>query len=164
VVVGPGTLNLAVVLSNDAAPGLEAVDVAQRFVLERLAEALRVWVPGIAVRGHGDLALGQRKFAGSAQRRLRRHFLVHATILYAFPLDRIARYLNLPRRQPEYRAGRSHQEFLINLDLPRAALVAAVRSAWSIGEPPGEAAAIPDDLVRRLVATKYADPAWTERF
>ena len=41
VVVGPGTLNLTVILPESAAPGLSAVDRAQSYVLERIAESIR---------------------------------------------------------------------------------------------------------------------------
>ena len=40
VVIGPGALNVTLVLPDSAAPGLSAVDVAQQFVLERIAAAL----------------------------------------------------------------------------------------------------------------------------
>ena len=40
-VVGPGTLNVTIVLPIDAAAGLGAVDVAHKYVLDRLAGALR---------------------------------------------------------------------------------------------------------------------------
>src|SRR5262245_11581272 len=88
-VIGPGTLNMAVVLPAAAAPGLEAVDRAQTFVLARIAYAIRALGPPVELHGSGDLTLGRerRKFAGSAQRRLRTHFLVHATFLYGFPLE-----------------------------------------------------------------------------
>ena len=42
VVIGPGALNVTVVLPDTAAPGLSAVDVAQQFVLEKIAGALAV--------------------------------------------------------------------------------------------------------------------------
>ena len=163
VVVGPGTLNLTVVLPIDAAPGLGAVDVAHRFVLDRLARALRERGTAVEVQGLGDLTVGDRKFSGSAQRRLRRHFLVHATILYDFPLEKIDRYTSLPRRQPSYRADRPHGDFLMNLELPRASLIEAIRSAWL---PPGttaEAPAVPEETVRELVASKFSDPSWIQR-
>jgi lipoate-protein ligase A len=165
VVVGPGALNVTVVLPQDAAPGLAAVDLAHKFVLERMAEALRALGTPVEVQGLGDLTLGDRKFAGSAQRRLRRHFFVHATILDRFPLDRIGRYTALPRRQPSYRRGRSHEEFVTNLGLGRDLVVGAIRSAWLAfdpGEGAGEAS-IPEERVRRLAATKFAERSWVER-
>jgi lipoate-protein ligase A len=165
VVLGPGTLNLTVVLPSTAAPGLGAVDVAQAFVLDRVAQAIRARGPAVERHGSGDLTLGpdRRKFSGSAQRRLRNHFLVHATILYQFPLDRVERYTYLPQRQPAYRQARSHLDFLINLDLPRATLVALIQSAWLPPDHPRQPAPIPEELVQELVQTRFARPDWIER-
>jgi lipoate-protein ligase A len=164
VVIGPGALNFTVVLPAGFAPGLEAVDVAQRFVLERVAASLRLRGTPAVVQGSGDLTLDGRKFAGSAQRRLRRHFLVHASVLYAFPLDRISRYLAIPRRQPAYREGRPHEEFVANLGLPRAEVEAAIRASWLPQARAPAPAGIPEDLVESLIAEKFGDPAWIERF
>lgn len=163
VLIGPGTLNATVVLPVDAAPGLTAVDVAQDFVLGRLAHSIRRFGPPVEVRGHGDLTLDDRKFAGSAQRRLRRHFMVHVSVMYAFPIGPIARYLRNPRRQPSYRSGRPHESFLTNVALPRTNLLAAVRSAWPPAGPYSDAAKIPQDLVDQLVREKFADPTWVTR-
>ena len=99
-------------LPEGAAPGLSRVDLAHDHVLERIAAAIRASGVPATVLGRGDLTLDGRKFGGSAQRRLRTWFMVHCSILYDFPIERIVRYLKIPRRQPEYRAGRSHQDFL----------------------------------------------------
>ena len=163
VVVGPGTLNLTVILKEDTAPGLGAVDAAHAFVLNRIAESIRALGPDVQVLGLGDLTLDRRKFSGSAQRRLKTHFFVHASILYDFPLERVARYTHPPRRQPAYRAGRAHEDFLTNLPLPRSALIAAVRAAWLDFEPPAGPVTVPEDLVKQLVESKYANPDWIER-
>jgi lipoate-protein ligase A len=162
VLIGPGALNVTVVLPADFAPGLHAVDTSQTYVLERTARGLRGLVPGVRLQGTGDLTVGDRKFAGSAQRRLKRHFLVHTSLLYDFPAGPIARYTRTPRRQPAYRNGRPHETFLTSLGHSREAVLGAVRSAWL--EPDPEAAPIPDDLVRDLVRDKFADPAWVGRF
>ncbi|HWE38466.1 MAG TPA: lipoate--protein ligase family protein [Isosphaeraceae bacterium] len=163
VVIGPGALNVAVVLPDDFATGLGAVDVAQHYVLGRIADALRTLGPPVEVRGSGDLTLGLRKVSGSAQRRLKRSFLVHATILYDFDLPLITRYLKSPARQPSYRAGRPHDEFVTNLEMSGESLLNAVRSAWlppggEVGEP-----AVSMSRIDELVASKFGDPAWVER-
>lgn len=163
VIVGPGTLNVTVVLPIDAEPGLGAVDRAQQYVLERFAEQLRSQGPAVEVLGLGDLTIDARKFSGSAQRRLRTHFLVHATILYDFPLELVTRYTHLPRRQPAYRAGRTHEDFLVNLDLPREQLVDAVRRAWLGDQRSPELIDVPRDLMEILVREKFSDRAWIER-
>ncbi len=163
VVVGPGALNVSVILPRDFAPGLDAVDVAQVYVLERLASTLREGNLGVEVRGSGDLAIGDRKVSGSAQRRLKRHFLVHATVLYDFDLSLVPRYLRDPIRQPEYRRSRRHEDFLDNLPMTSADLRAAVVESW--GPISGEVAprSIPADAVACLVASKFGDRSWLWR-
>jgi lipoate-protein ligase A len=161
VVLGPGVVNVAVVLPLDLDPRLAAVETAQVLVLERFAAALRALGPPVAVRGSGDLTVDGRKVAGSAQRRLRRHVLIHATLLNTLDLGCIPRYLAEPRRQPSYREGRSHADFLANLGLPPEALRDALAAAWRASGP---APAVPWERVRALAAEKFADPAWTSRF
>ena len=162
VVVGPGTLNVAVVLASDAAPGLGAVDRAQQFVLERLAAGIRTLGCPVDVLGLGDLTISGKKCAGSAQRRLRRYFLVHATVLYDFPLPLVTRYTALPRRQPAYRAGRSHAEFLVNLGRTRHELVGAISAAWEPGSADGPAP-VTQGLIGQLLETKFGAKEWVER-
>lgn len=164
VVIGPGALNLSVVLPMAAAPAFQTVESAQAHVLQRIASALRSEGLDVGLKGSADLTLGDRKFAGSAQRRLRAHFLVHTSILYRFPLDPIVRYTRLPPRQPAYRASRSHEAFLTNLALPRERLVAAIQSAWLALDGPISNPEVPLDLIEQLLAEKYQAEGWVERF
>jgi lipoate-protein ligase A len=166
VLIGPGTLNVTVILPETAGPGLAAVDAAQHHVLERIASGIRLLGPPVHVLAHGDLVLGDRKCGGSAQRRLRHWFMVHSSILYGFAIDRIGRYLTIPKRQPEYRRGRPHHQFLCNLDLPRSALVQALRPG-ATPRPALEMAPSldgPMSLLPSLLAEKFANREWIERF
>lgn len=163
VVLGPGAINLAVVLPLSFTPELRAVESAQSFVLERIARALRACGPDVELLGSGDLTIGRRKFCGSAQRRLRRSVLVHTTVCDRLRLDAISLYTHTPRRQPAYREGRSHEDFVTNLGIGRNSIVGAFRGAWL---PPGavpEIAVIPEGRVESLLASKFADPGWIER-
>ena len=164
VVIGPGALNVTLVLPDSAAPGLSAVDVAQQFVLERIAAALSTPDQPIVMRGSGDLTIAGRKFGGTAQRRLKDWFLVHCSILYDFPLDRISRYLTIPSRQPEYRGGRSHDEFLRNLDLPRKIISGSICAAWSPSSSLSPMTDVSHDLLKTLLSDKFANRCWIERF
>jgi lipoate---protein ligase len=166
VVVGPGSLNVSVILPQTAAPGLWAVDAAHQYVLDRIAGSLRLAGAPVELCGTGDLTIAGRKCGGSAQRRLKHFFLVHCTLLLEFSIDRIARYLQIPARQPVYRAGRSHADFLCNLSLPRTAVVAALRGEFGCGA--ADSPSLPDrglPLARagRLAEAKYGTAAWTER-
>lgn len=164
VVIGPGTINATVVLRDDAAPGLGAVDLAQQFVLDRFAGTLRSIAPCIEILGLGDLTIAGRKFAGSAQRRLKRWFMVHVTVLQDFPLDRISRYLGLPERAPTYRRGRSHEDFLMNLGATRKIVRDSLRQAWIPSSQDVATVPTPCDIVQTLVREKYSAREWIERF
>lgn len=164
VVIGPGALNVTVVLPIAAEPAaFRSVDTAQQSVLERIGAHLRRAGPAVRMLGSGDLTLGGRKFSGSAQRRLRTHFMVHASILYDFELGLIDRFLTIPARQPAYRAGRPHADFVTNLPLARGAISEAVRSIWRTRE--GSLAQEPAllDLVADLSRRKFRDNGWIER-
>lgn len=161
VVIGPGALCFTVVLPIDAHPDLRSVDTAQSFVLGRAAAALREAGPPVEIRGSGDLTLGDLKVSGSAQRRLRRWLLVHATILHDFELPLISRYLLTPARQPAYRRGRGHAEFVTNLPMSAEAIREALVAVWA---PDAPEPSVPIDLARSIGADLLSDPAWIERF
>jgi len=163
VLVGPGALSVTFVLPTDFAPEMATVDGAQAYVLGRVAEALRGQGPAVEVRGSGDLAIGGRKFSGSAQRRLRRRVLVHASILYDLPIGRVARYLRAPGRQPAYRGGRGHEAFLMNVPLRRRILIESIRSAWSPPTLLTTTSDVPQDLLETLLVEKFSNRSWIER-
>jgi lipoate-protein ligase A len=86
--------------------------------------------------------------------------LYHGTLLYDFPLELIATCLATPPRQPDYRAGRSHLEFITNLPVDVKSLRCALISAWSADEPLVE---WPRELTKQLVVEKYAVREWNYR-
>jgi lipoate---protein ligase len=163
VVIGPGALNFSVILPADASPELKGVETAQRFVLGRTLEAIRQAGPQVEMRGSGDLTLGSRKFSGSAQRRLRRHVLVHATLLYDFPLGLIDQYTLMPPRRPSYREDRPHADFVTNLCLTRERVIEALKHAWLPEDVPVAPARVPEETLRTLIATKFSEVGWIER-
>ena len=161
VLIGPGALNFTLVLPIASDPRLSAVDTAQIAVLERAAEAFRSDGVDVRVLGSGDLTIDVRKFSGSAQRRLKNWVMIHASVLYDVSSAEIARYLHPPKRQPAYREGRSHDDFLTNLPMSRAAIVEALRSAWP--ESDGRTIAPAVEWTSRLVLDKFGRSDWTER-
>lgn len=63
-----------------------------------------------------DYVFGSRKFGGNAQTITKRRWLHHTSFLWSLDsLPQISKYLQLPKKQPEYRQGRTHEEFLISL-------------------------------------------------
>jgi len=120
VVIGPGCLNFALVLSLDRRPLLADVERSYAWLLGRLAGVLAV--DGIAVRST-DLAIHDRKFAGNAQRRVRGGLLHHGVVLYDFDVELVDMLLPEPPRRPAWRGSRTHREFLTNAPLAREAIV-----------------------------------------
>lgn len=158
VLLGPGCVNYALVLSMVRDPRLADVRASYRAILERIAGAFAD-LPGIGWNGVSDLTLGDRKVSGSAQQRKRTHLLHHGTLLCGFDLSAIDVYLLEPPRMPEYRHGRPHSAFVANLPLApaeaRERLTAAFPAEPGLNEP--------SDLVDALVLEKYGDPAWHAR-
>ena len=124
VVVGPGCLNVALVLSIERRPWLDDVERSYAWVLGRLAGVLDI--DGVATRST-DLAVRGRKFAGHAQRRVRGALLHHGVLLYDFDLALIDALLPEPPRRPAWRGRRTHGEFLTNASLPRDEIVRRLR-------------------------------------
>jgi lipoate-protein ligase A len=128
VVLGPGCLNYAVVLSLVSWPELASVSASFHIILGRIIGALGI--PGLSPAGGTDLALGGRKVSGNAQRRGRRALIHHGTLLCGFDPRLAARYLREPGRQPAYRAARHHTEFMGNLPLSIETVRARLEGAW----------------------------------
>jgi lipoate-protein ligase A len=160
IVAGPGCLMYSVVLSLTRRPELRRLDEAHAWVMTRLSAALRQQVPGVTWQGTCDLTLAGRKFSGNSLRIARDHLLYHGTILHAADLDQIDRCLLTPPRQPEYRGGRPHAEFVTNVPLDVSQL--AEQLALEFGAVGGDWN-YPAELTERLVRERYGDPAWHAR-
>lgn len=164
VLAGPGCLMYAVVLDAERRIGPRAVDRAHELVLDRHVAALRVFHPTVARAGTSDLVIADPsnpdaalKFSGNSLRLKRQHLLYHGTILYDFPLERIARWLGQPARRPEYRGTRDHASFVTNLDAQREAIVQALVETWNAPEPLKQ---WPRKRTADLAAERYATLDW----
>ena len=66
-------------------------------------------------QGTSDVPVGDRKISGNAQSRRCKALLVHGTLLVDFDFDLAEKVLRHPLREPAYRRGRSHRDFLVTL-------------------------------------------------
>lgn len=130
IVVGPGCLNYAVALSLVSFPWLANVPASFNTILGRIVGSMKI--PGLRIAGGSDLALDGRKVSGNAQRRGRRALIHHGTLLYQFDSMLATRYLKEPDRQPEYRGGRSHANFMGHLPLTREQITANLSAAFDV--------------------------------
>jgi len=127
VVVGRGTLQYAFALPYTLSPALHEIGSSKTLCNEMLIGALAQ--AGVEAELHadqgGDLGIGDRKAGGLALKRRRRAMLLHGTILTEADIEALALALRHPSREPDYRAGRTHREFLLNLGAVDQALFAA---------------------------------------
>ena len=175
IVAGPGCSMFSVLLSLDARPECRALDEAHRTVMTRVRQALQ-WAldeygveQKVDIRGVCDLTIEGQKISGNALR-LKRHWLMyHGTLLIDMPLRWISEYLAMPPKQPEYRQGRSHEQFVRGLGdhirdskVFKAILERALQRVWQADRPWGEHpfAAQADEQVQGWLERRYKDLAW----
>ena len=161
VMQGPGCLNFSLLLKIPAWGPLSSITQTHAFVLQRHKEALLPLVGAEITVEANDLALGKKKFSGNAQRRKRRFLLYHGTFLHRFDLSLIPRFLRMPAKQPAYRLNRSHEQFLINLNIPPRAIQEALKQAWNCT---GVSDEVPREKISRLAQEVYAADAWNFKF
>jgi lipoate-protein ligase A len=159
VLQGPGCLNYALVLDTLQREECRSIESTNRYVLPRICAALQV--QGLLPCGTSDLAIGERKISGNAQRRKKRFLLFHGTILYGFDLARIPLYLAEPASQPQYRGGRHHLDFIANLGLAKEKIAAGIATEWQANELTRQ---YPHERLAELMHEKYTRTEWNQKF
>lgn len=159
VLLGSGCLCYSLVLAYARSPALSEIRSSYTFILSRVADALEGLPTEPHIAGISDLEWEGRKLSGNAQQRKRDHLLHHGTLLYDFDLSLLGRYLREPARQPEYRAGRTHRDFVRNLSCTatelRSRLAAVFRAEATEADWPRERVA--------LLTARYLSPEWVRR-
>lgn len=117
VVQGKGCLNYSLILSREKSPEIADLRKSYVYILQKIVSALRKLDKECSFLPISDIALvdGEKKISGNAQKRGRKFILHHGTLLYDFDLNKIERYLNMPKDIPEYRTNRRHLDFVANL-------------------------------------------------
>jgi len=72
-------------------------------------------VENLSMMGISDIAVSGKKILGSAIYRNKKGLLYHAVLNLGEPSITFERYLKHPSKEPDYRQGRSHSEFVTSL-------------------------------------------------
>ncbi len=88
---------------------------------ERFNKRMMGWLEQAGVRnleqkGHSDLCVGDRKILGCCLHFPKGWAFYQASLLITCDMKPMDRYLRHPSKEPEYRAGRSHLEFMTTLE------------------------------------------------
>jgi lipoate-protein ligase A len=114
VVLAPGVVAASVLVAAEPDERFPE-SYFQRFCTRSRVALESIGVSGVAVRGISDLCLGDRKVAGSSLRLWRGRVLFQLAVLVDVDVGVIERYLAHPSREPAYRRGRPHREFVATL-------------------------------------------------
>ncbi|MCL4216495.1 MAG: lipoate--protein ligase family protein [Candidatus Hydrogenedentes bacterium] len=163
VLQGPGCLNYTLVLRYENHPGTEGIRPSYQYVLQRIATAMKAYGVDARLCGISDLAAGDLKFSGNAQKRLKDAFMQHGTLLHGLETSLMGKYLKEPDDRPGYRGSRAHGEFVASLALDEIQLRAILKSAFEIDAR--QAGLSPSDMkdLTQLVCEKYATPEFIRR-
>lgn len=162
VLQGPGCFNYALLLPLEEHGPTRSIESTNAYVLGRHRDALRRRLgDSVEIQGVSDLTWKGRKFSGNAQRRKKRYVLFHGTFLTGFDLSLISELLPMPSRQPDYRANRSHSDFIVNLPLTSSEIKELLIDAWAAINPLME---IPHDRIVTLTQERYDCQEWTRKF
>ena len=160
VLQGPGVLNYSLILRADGE--LHNIPATNGFILKHHQAALATLLRApVEIQGHTDLAIGGLKFSGNSQRRKKRFLLFHGSILIHLDIDLVEKTLRFPSRQPEYRLGRSHSDFLMNLKVSSALIKNALRKSWDATHLLPQIPALHIALLER---EKYSRTEWNHKF
>ncbi len=131
VVLDKGCLNYSLILPLSYHSFLDSVGKANQFIMNRQKLVLSKCLnQHVSLQGDTDLVVNGFKVSGNAQRRLRSAMLFHGSFLCNADLTLIQRLLTFPSRQPEYRKGRPHSDFIRNIDVSVSELDQAMLSFW----------------------------------
>lgn len=161
IVTAPGCLMYAVLMDYRKRPQLRMLEQAHRFVMTKMQDALSELEIETEFQGTCDLTIDGKKVSGNALRCKKNWMIYHGTMICeAMDLQLVSKCLGQPKRQPEYRAGRSHADFLCKIPTSTEKLAAAIAKTWNAVE---EAKNWPKELTHHLVQTKYTTRAWNHK-
>jgi len=113
VVLTPNTIVIAM-LKNET--GIKSPKAFFQFVNSRVIAALeKVGVKQLSQKGISDIAIGEKKILGSSIYRNKEKNFYHAVLNISEDAEVFEHYLNHPVKEPDYRKGRSHRDFVTSL-------------------------------------------------
>lgn len=72
-------------------------------------------IQDLAYRGISDVAIGAKKILGSSIYRKKHMVFYHAVLNVSEDINLIAKYLKHPAKEPDYRKGRNHHDFVTSI-------------------------------------------------
>lgn len=114
---------------------------AMQMINSRIIRALTsAGIINVSIAGVSDLVINAKKILGCSLYKGKEFSIYHGSLVIDSDLSLVDRYLKHPPREPEYRKGRKHSEFMTNL---------SSEHPW-----------INKDLLKRNLLKNMAKPFW----
>jgi lipoate-protein ligase A len=115
VILTPRTLVISVRLFSEK---LENPQVYFKRINNVIISALiNLGIDGLVEKGISDIVIGEKKILGSSIYRKKSMVFYHAVLNISETPEFIGRYLKHPAREPDYRIGRRHEDFVTSIHL-----------------------------------------------
>ena len=113
VILSPKTLVISVRLITDK---MENPQISFRKINGLIIRALgELGVTDLHYKGISDISIGEKKILGSSIYRKKNIVFYHAVLNLSENTELISKYLRHPGKEPDYRKGRDHSEFVTSL-------------------------------------------------
>lgn len=112
VVLSPKTIVISAVYRKE---GISSKEIF-REMNGRIISALQdLGVENLFEKGISDISIGEKKILGSSIFKSREYMFYHAVLNYSEDVEFISKLLKHPKREPDYRNGRSHKDFVTSI-------------------------------------------------
>lgn len=112
VILTPNNIIISVVYFNNLMQPKDVFQHINKLIVSVIEE---IGIPNLSLMGISDIAISGKKILGSAIYRRKNALLYHAVLNLSEPISTIEKYLMHPSKEPDYRKGRSHSEFVTSL-------------------------------------------------
>lgn len=113
VILTPKTLVISVRLISDK---LENPQVYFRKINGAIIQGLeKLGIKNVGYRGISDITIGHKKILGSSIYRKKKMVFYHSVMNISEDISLIGKYLQHPPKEPDYRKGRDHKDFVTSI-------------------------------------------------
>ncbi|MDD2371828.1 MAG: hypothetical protein PHQ32_07510 [Firmicutes bacterium] len=92
---------------------MKCLDVAVEKIKEGILNYIQI---PLEIRGNGDLCIEDKKILGSSIYSTKEYITYYCTLIIRGNINSISKYLTHPSKEPDYRKGRSHENFITTIE------------------------------------------------
>src|SRR5690554_6318301 len=113
VMLTPNNLIISAVITDESV--MKPKDVFNNFNDIIISAIEKDHTVKFSTRGISDIAMGEKEIMGSSMYRGKGKLFYHAVLNFSEPATTFQKYLKHPSKEPDYRKGRMHDEFVTSL-------------------------------------------------